>query len=297
MTLKPIGQPGGYDVKFLVIGLGRVGLDAIAALTDNKTSGTTLLALSQDEAALRQSKADVGILLPSDHDALAAGDTFEQLRRAIEASNVCFIVAGGSDDSERKALAEIASIAHELDAFLIGWLGGADAGKALADDGSSPTDLADRFSVISLPDQPENGTGNQVRVANICRHITDLSGLISQPSLIGVDYADVRAILKAKGIVSAGMGHARGEDRANQAAEAALSDCMFTGGEFGDVENLLLNVVGGQDVELAELETALRCVEKRISSGPNVLVGMTSDPACIDEIRIQLMLTARAARN
>ena len=280
-----------------MIGLGKLGLEAIAALADSKTSETTLLALSQDEADLRQSKADVGILLSSDQRELMTRDNLDQIKHALEDFDVCFIVAACRNASEQRALVTISNFAHELDAFLIGWLRGSfecnesQKEPGLREDGSFLKTLADKFSIISVPPQPQNDTVDQATIIALCNHIEALSGLISQPGLIGVDYVDVRAILKAKGIVLAGMGQAFGENRVTEAFAAALSDSMFSSSKFGVVEGLLLNVIGGQNVGMTELETASRLAGSQIGTNANVLVGITSDPTCVDEIRVQLMLT------
>jgi cell division protein FtsZ len=121
--------------------------------------------------------------------------------------------------------------------------------------------------------------------------VQGIAELITRPGLINVDFADVRTVMSETGMAMMGSGAARGENRAREAAEAAVSSPLLEDVNLSGAHGLLINVTGGPDVRISEFNTVGDTVKKYASEDANVVVGCVIDPEMGEEIRVTVVAT------
>jgi len=121
--------------------------------------------------------------------------------------------------------------------------------------------------------------------------VQSISDLILFPGIINVDFADVKSILKDSGRAIFGIGRAKGEDRAQQAAASAINSPLFDFSAKG-AKGVLFNVTGGIDISLSEIEKAAKIITSEINSEAKIIFGAVQDTAMPkDEIKITVVAT------
>jgi cell division protein FtsZ len=121
--------------------------------------------------------------------------------------------------------------------------------------------------------------------------VQGIAELITRPGLINVDFADVRTVMSETGMAMMGSGTARGENRAREAAEAAVSSPLLEDVNLSGAHGLLINVTGGPDVRISEFSIVGDTVKKYASEDANVVVGCVIDPEMREEIRVTVVAT------
>ena len=298
-SFNPLSSLDLRQVNFLVVGLGRLGLDVVRMLAEANFSGATLLALSNDKPELDRSNADVRLVLSADQKQVLCDDIFLQFKQMLDDTDFCFIVSDCRDPNEQAALGTISRIAREMNVFSIAWVDQSDrpykpeASDSRREKYNALQSTARMISVVPVSDNEGDRERSLPRSERIFQHITALKNLICQPSLLNVDSADVKSILEAKGFVSAGLGEASGKNRATEALMAALADSGILNRDLADAEGILVNLIGGAGVGMTELDKAIRLLRQQISQRSNVIVGMTFDPSSEEELRVQVVLAGR----
>jgi cell division protein FtsZ len=120
--------------------------------------------------------------------------------------------------------------------------------------------------------------------------VQGISDLITDTGLINVDFADVTTVMKGAGYAHMGIGTARGEDRAEQAAKLAVESALLETTIDG-ATGVLINITGGRDLNLLETNAAAQLIEERVSEDATVIFGASIDEAMEDEIRITVIAT------
>jgi cell division protein FtsZ len=121
--------------------------------------------------------------------------------------------------------------------------------------------------------------------------VQGIAELITRPGLINVDFADVKTVMSETGMAMMGSGSSRGENRAREAAEAAVSSPLLEDVNLSGAHGLLINVTGGPDVRISEFSTVGDTVKKYASEDANVVVGCVIDPEMSEEIRVTVVAT------
>jgi cell division protein FtsZ len=125
--------------------------------------------------------------------------------------------------------------------------------------------------------------------------VQGIAELITRPGLINVDFADVKTVMSEMGNAMMGTGVARGDDRAEEAAEAAVASPLLEDIDLAGARGVLVNITAGMDITIEELETVGNHVKAYASDNATVVVGAVIDPEMSDELRVTVVATGIGA--
>jgi len=155
-------------------------------------------------------------------------------------------------------------------------------------------------SLITIPNEKlitvlgRNATMIQAfRAANdvLLGAVQGIADLIVRPGLINVDFADVRTVMSEMGLAMMGTGHARGDDRAQAAAEAAIQNPLLDDVNLAGANGILVNITAGPDFTMSEFDEVGRTVENFASEDATIVIGTVLDPEMQDDVRVTVVAT------
>nr|WP_210732545.1 cell division protein FtsZ [Cellulomonas denverensis] len=296
-----------------VVGIGGGGVNAVNRMIEVGLKGVEFIAVNTDAQALLMSDADVkldvgreltrGLGAGADPEVgkKAAEDHAEEIEDVLRGADMVFVTAGEGGGTGTGGAPVVARIARSLGALTIGVVTRpfqfegrrrsvqADAGiEALRAEVDTliviPNDrllsIADRS--VSVLDAFRSA--DQVLLSGV-QGITDL---ITTPGLINLDFADVKSVMQGAGSALMGIGSARGEDRAVQASELAISSPLLEASIDG-AHGVLLSIQGGSDLGLFEINEAARLVQEAAHPEANIIFGAVIDDALGDEVRVTVI--------
>ncbi|MGE0189230.1 MAG: cell division protein FtsZ [Steroidobacteraceae bacterium] len=299
-----------------VVGVGGGGGNAVTHMIDAGIEGVDFICLNTDAQALKHSKVKMSLQIGCNiTKGLGAGADPEVGRQAamedrdriiemIEGSDMLFITAGMGGGTGTGAAPVVAQIAKELGILTV-----AVVTKPFAMEGSKRANLADQGivelskhvdSVITIPNQKllsvlggDMTLMDAFKAANqvLQGAVQGIADLITKPGMINVDFADVRTVMAETGMAMMGSGSASGEDRAREAAEAAVSSPLLEDVNLQGAHGLLINVTAGLDLRTSEFAIVGDTVKRYASEDANVVVGCVIDPEMSDEIRVTVVAT------
>ena len=159
-------------------------------------------------------------------------------------------------------------------------------------------------SLITIPNEKlQSVLGKQISLLDAFRSANDvllgavqgIAELITRPGLINVDFADVRTVMSEMGMAMMGSGTAKGEDRAREAAEAAVASPLLEDIDLMGANGILVNVTAGMDLAIGEFEEVGNTVKEFASENATVVVGTVIDPDMRDELRVTVVATGLGA--
>jgi cell division protein FtsZ len=159
-------------------------------------------------------------------------------------------------------------------------------------------------SLITIPNEKlQSVLGKQISLLDAFRSANDvllgavqgIAELITRPGLINVDFADVRTVMSEMGMAMMGSGTAKGEDRAREAAEAAVASPLLEDIDLMGANGILVNVTAGMDLAIGEFEEVGNTVKDFASENATVVVGTVIDPDMRDELRVTVVATGLGA--
>jgi cell division protein FtsZ len=127
--------------------------------------------------------------------------------------------------------------------------------------------------------------------------VQGIAELITRPGLINVDFADVRTVMSEMGMAMMGSGTAKGDDRAREAAEAAVASPLLEDIDLMGANGILVNVTAGMDLAIGEFEEVGNTVKEFASENATVVVGTVIDPDMRDELRVTVVATGLGAES
>ncbi|MDQ3358695.1 MAG: cell division protein FtsZ [Actinomycetota bacterium] len=302
-----------YLAVIKVVGIGGGGVNAINRMIDVGLKGVEFIAVNTDAQALLMSDADVkldigreltrGLGAGADPEVgrRAADDHSEEIEEALRGADMVFVTAGEGGGTGTGGAPVVAKIAKSIGALTIGVVtrpftfeGRRRANQAESGI-SSLREEVDTLIVIpndrllSISDRQVSmldafRSADQVLLSGV-QGITDL---ITTPGLINLDFADVKSVMQGAGSALMGIGSARGEDRAVQAAELAISSPLLEASIEG-AHGVLLSVQGGSDLGLFEINEAARLVQEAAHPEANIIFGAVIDDSLGDEVRVTVI--------
>ncbi len=307
--------------RITVFGVGGAGGNAVNNMIDKQLAGVEFVVANTDAQALQQSRAPARIQLgvkvteglgagarPT-VGANAAEETLEDIIDHLAGAHMCFITAGMGGGTGTGAAPIIAQAARELGVLTVGVVT-----KPFAFEGSKRMRQAEEGvedlqkvvdTLIIIPNQ------NLFRLANEKTTFTDafamaddvlyqgvkgVTDLMVRPGMINLDFADVRAVMDEMGKAMMGTGEADGEDRARQAAEKAIANPLLDEISLHGARGVLINITGGDDLTLFELDEAANIIRKMVDEDANIIVGSTLDPDMNGHIRVSVVATGIEAQ-
>jgi cell division protein FtsZ len=299
-----------------VVGVGGGGTNAVNRMVDAGLSGVEFIAVNTDAQALLMCDADMKIHIGSQETrGLGAGadpvvgqkaaqESRDELKEALKGADMVFVTAGEGGGTGTGA----APIVGELAAKELGALSVGVVTKPFAFEGRRRAQQAER-GINDLRDQVdtliviENDRLLQVvekrtsivdafKLADdvLRQGVQGITDLITIPGLVNLDFADVRTIMRGAGSALMGIGSASGENRAVEAAQAAVSSPLLEASIEG-ATGILLNVTAGPDVGLFEDNEAAEVVTAAADANANVIFGAVIDPSMGEEVRVTVIAT------
>ena len=308
-------QAGNYLALIKVVGVGGGGSNAVNRMVDAGLSGVEFIAVNTDAQALLMCDADVKMPIGGDVTRglgagadpaigkAAAEESRDELKEALKGADMIFVTAGEGGGTGTGAAPTVARLAQELGALCVGVVTRPFSfeGRRRAEVASLGVeelrDHVDTLIVIEndrLLQVVERRTSiiDAFKMADdvLRQGVQGITDLITIPGLVNLDFADVRTIMSEAGSALMGIGTASGEGRATEAARHAVSSPLLESSIEG-ATGILLNVTGGPDIGLFEVNEAAEVVTSAADQNANVIFGAVIDDALADEIRVTVIAT------
>ena len=308
-----MAAPQNYLAVIKVVGIGGGGVNAINRMIEVGLKGVEFIAVNTDAQALLMSDADVkldvgreltrGLGAGADPEVgkKAAEDHAEEIEEVLRGADMVFVTAGEGGGTGTGGAPVVARIARGLGALTIGVVtrpftfegrrraNQAETGIAQLREEVDTLIVIPNDRLLSISDRGVSmldafRSADQVLLSGV-QGITDL---ITTPGLINLDFADVKSVMQGAGSALMGIGSARGEDRAVQAAELAISSPLLEASIDG-AHGVLLSIQGGSDLGLFEINEAARLVQEAAHPEANIIFGAVIDDALGDEVRVTVI--------
>ena len=299
-----------------VIGVGGGGGNAVAHMMQAGIEGVNFICANTDAQALKRAQVKTAIQIGCNiTKGLGAGTNPEigrqaamedrdRLQEVIQGADMLFITAGMGGGTGTGATPVVAQLAKEMGALTV-----AVVTKPFEWEGRKRMTVAEQGitelgrhadSLITIPNQKlltvlgsdttlldAFGTANQV----LQGAVQGIAELITREGLINVDFADVRTVMSEMGMAMIGAGIANGEERARQAADAAISSPLLEDINLSNANGVLVNVTAGPDLSIGEFQEVGEIVKQFASEDATVVVGTVLDPEMNDELRVTVVAT------
>ncbi|MDB6177529.1 cell division protein FtsZ [Paracoccus sp. Z330] len=302
--------------RITVFGVGGAGGNAVNNMIEKQLDGVEFVVANTDAQALAQSHATSRVQMgPKVTEGLGAGakptigakaaeETIEDIVDHLMGAHMCFITAGMGGGTGTGAAPIIAQAAREMGILTVGVVT-----KPFQFEGTKRMRQAEEGvealqkvvdTLIIIPNQ------NLFRLANekttfteafamaddvLYQGVKGVTDLMVRPGLINLDFADVRAVMDEMGKAMMGTGEAAGENRAQEAAERAIANPLLDEISLNGARGVLINITGGYDMTLFELDEAANVIRDKVDSDANIIVGSTLDPDMDGNIRVSVVAT------
>ena len=299
-----------------VIGVGGGGGNAVAHMVTSGIDGVEFMCINTDSQALKHAKVKTALQIGCNiTKGLGAGADPEVGRQAamedrdrivelVEGCDMLFITAGMGGGTGTGAAPVVAQVAKELGILTV-----AVVTKPFEMEGNKRSFVADHGiaelgkycdSLITIPNQklltvlgPQTTLLDAFKSANqvLQGAVQGIAELITRPGLINVDFADVRTVMAETGMAMMGSGSASGENRAREAAEAAVSSPLLEDINLAGAHGILVNVTAGMDLSIGEFQEVGQIVKQFASEDATVVVGTVIDPELSNVVRVTVVAT------
>ncbi|MGH3036217.1 MAG: cell division protein FtsZ [Gaiellaceae bacterium] len=308
-------QAGNYLAVIKVVGVGGGGSNAVNRMVEAGLRGCEFIAVNTDAQALLMVEADQKIHIGAGatrglgaganpakgHE--AAMETRDELKEALKGADMVFVTAGEGGGTGTGAAPVIAEIAQELKALTVGVVTrpfGFEGRKRAEQAQEGIGKLRDNVdTLIIIPNdrllqvvEKQTSVVDAFRMADevLRQGVQGITDLITIPGLVNLDFADVRTIMNDAGSALMGIGEAEGENRAAEAARAAVSSPLLEASVAG-ATGILLNITGGPDLGLFEVNEAAEVVTGASDLNANVIFGAVIDEATGGKVRVTVIAT------
>jgi len=313
-------QGGNYLAVIKVVGVGGGGTNAVNRMVESGLSGVEFIAVNTDAQALLMTDADVKIHIGSKATRglgagadpvvglAAAQETRDELKEALKGADMIFVTAGEGGGTGTGAAPVVAELGRELEALTVGVVTRPFGfeGRRRAEQAEigiqSLRDRVDTLIVIEndrllqVVDKKTPVTEAFGIADDILRQgVQGITDLITVPGLVNLDFADVRTIMRDAGSALMGIGTASGDTRAADAANAAVSSPLLETTLDG-ATGVLLNITGGSNLGLFEVNEAAEVVTGHADPNANVIFGAVIDDSMGDEVRVTVIATGFGGR-
>lgn len=304
------------SARIKVIGVGGGGSNAVNNMINCDVAGVDFIAANTDSQALNLSKSPQMVQLGAKLTrGLGAGgrpqigresalETVDLIREMLVDADMVFVTAGMGGGTGTGAAPVIAGIAKEMGILTVGVVT-----KPFDFEGPKRRKQAEEgiqelkkscHSVIVIPNQRLLTVVEKDKpmldaflvVDDVLKQaVQGISALITTPGLMNVDFADVRAIMSYMGRSVMGMGIAKGEHRAVEAAEMAISSPLLEESSIEGARGVLLNITGGRDLSLHEVSEASSIIQELVDPEANIIFGSVISEQMADEVQVTVIAT------
>jgi cell division protein FtsZ len=309
-------EPPITGARIKVIGVGGGGGNAVNRMIDSGIEGIEFVVANTDLQALKRSRASVKIQLggrltkglgagadPEVGRQAALEDT-DKIIEVLEGSDMVFVTTGLGGGTGTGGAPIVASLATELGALTV-----AVVTKPFLFEGRRRLQQAEHGlselhesvdTVITIPNErlfgavPQGASfADAFKAADdvLRQAVQGISDLITVPGLINLDFADVRTIMQGMGMALMGTGYARGENRAVEATQEAISSPLLEEASIKGARGVLINITGGHDLTLFEVNEAASIVREEADEDANIIFGHVIDETMADAMKITVIAT------
>jgi len=303
--------------RILVLGVGGAGGNAINGMIEAGLQGVEFVAVNTDAQDLKMNKAEAKIQLgenltkglgaggKNDLGQASADESLNEIINFIQGSNMVFITAGMGGGTGTGASHVIARAAKELNILTVGvvtlpfsYEGPSRMKRALEGleelkkhvDTNIVIPNQNLFKVASEKTTFEESFELSNRVLK--QGVQGVTDLMVRPGLINLDFADVETIMSGMGKAMMGTGEAEGDKRASEAANQALKNPLIDEYSLKGAKGLLINITGGKDLTLFEVDEAVNKVRAEVDSEAELIIGAITDPNLDGKMRVSIVATA-----
>jgi cell division protein FtsZ len=301
-----------------VVGVGGAGSNAVNRMIRAELLGVEFIAVNTDAQALVKSHAPTRIRIG---DAISRGlgaggdsavgeraahEDLENLRKALDGSDLVFVTAGMGGGTGSGAAPVVAKVAKDLGALTIGIVTKPFEfeGKRRAAVAHAAAEELRKYvdTLIVIPNERllnvvsrQTSMEDSFRIADdvLRQAVQGVSDVITVPGIINLDFADVRSIMKEAGSALMGIGRASGENRARAAAELAILSPLLEL-DIQGATGVLVNVAASSTVTLHEVNEAINHITERADPEANIIFGTSLDETLADEVQITVIATGFA---
>ena len=308
-----MAAPQNYLAVIKVVGIGGGGVNAVNRMIEVGLKGVEFIAINTDAQALLMSDADVkldvgreltrglGAGANPDVGQQAAEDHAEDIEEVIKGADMVFVTAGEGGGTGTGGAPVVARIARSLGALTIGVVTRPFSFEGRRRALSAETGIEELReevdTLIVIPnDRLLSISDRQISVLDafksadqvLLQGVSGITDLITTPGLINLDFADVKSVMQGAGSALMGIGSARGDNRAVEAAEMAISSPLLEASVDG-AHGVLLSISGGSDLGLFEINEAAQLVAEAAHAEANIIFGAVIDDALGDEVRVTVI--------
>jgi cell division protein FtsZ len=307
------GATQNYIAVIKVVGIGGGGVNAVNRMIDAGLKGVEFIAINTDAQALLMSDADVkldigrqltrGLGAGSDPEIgrQAAEEHRDEIEEMLKGADMVFITAGKGGGTGTGGAPVVAEIAKSLGALTIGVVTrpfGFEGRQRAVRAETGIQRLREKVdTLITIPNDrlltvsnDKTSMVNAFKVADevLLQGVQGITDLITTPGLINTDFADVKAIMSSAGTAIMGIGTASGDDRATVAARSAITSPLLEASIEG-ARGILLNIKGGSDLGLFEVQSAAGIVHEHAHPDANIIFGTVVDDSMGDEVQVTVI--------
>jgi cell division protein FtsZ len=307
---RPVGQP-----VLRVVGVGGAGVNAVNRMVEAQIHGVEFVAINTDLQSLQQSTADITLHIgPEITRGLGAGsnpdlgraaamDEYDRIKALLKGSDMIFIAAGAGGGTGTGAAPIVARIAREIGALTVGIVTKPFGFEGQRRSQSAESGIealgAEVDTLIVVPNNrlltvldKHTSMVDAFRVADdvLRQGVQGISDLVTLPGLINLDFADVRTIMSDAGNALLGIGMGHGDERAVQAAQAAVSSPLLETSMEG-ARSILLSITAGEDLSLWEVNEAAKAVAEAAHPDANIIFGAMVDESLEDQVWVTVVAT------
>jgi len=309
-------ESGSYLAVIKVVGVGGGGTNAVNRMVDAGLRGVEFIAANTDAQALQMCDADIKLNIGTElTKGLGAGanpeigqgaaaESRDEIKEALKGADMVFVTAGEGGGTGTGAAPVIADIAkNEIGALTVGVVTrpfgfeGTQRAKQAQEGIEKLRENVDTLIVIpnekllAVVERRASLTDALREADNVLRQgVQGITDLITIPGLINLDFADVRTIMQNAGSALMGIGASSGENRAGEAAKQAISSPLLEESVEG-ASGILLNITGGHDLGLFEVNEAAEIVQSAADANANIIFGAVIDDSMADEVRVTVIAT------
>jgi cell division protein FtsZ len=311
--------PSGAKIK--VIGCGGAGCNAVTRMVREGVRGVEFIAMNTDAQHLEVTEAATRIHLGErltrglgaggDHliGQKAAEESREEIREAVDGADMVFVTAGMGGGTGTGSVPMVAEVAKQSGALTIAVVTkpfdfeGAHRSQTAQEGIKNLVDKVDTLIIIpnnrlfELCD-PKTGVDGAFQMADevLFHGVQAIAEVVTVPGLVNLDFADVRTVMKDAGPAWMSVGMGSGQNRAIEAAQAALASPLLDV-SINEANGVLFNIAGGTNFTLFEVNGAADIIRRHVDPGANVIFGVVLDPNMGEDVRLTLIATGFSAND
>lgn len=304
------------NARMKVVGVGGAGGNAVNRMIDEQLDGVEFISMNTDAQALKTSRAQVTLQIGKKltrglgagarpevgRQALAESEA--EVRRVLEGADLVFVAAGMGGGTGTGAAPLVAEIARDMGALTIGVVTRPFSFEGKKRERQAQQGLAELRrcvdTMILVPNDRllavvPKGTSfrDALKKADevLLNATQGISDLISVTGEVNVDFADVRTIMSSRGPALMGSGFGEGENRAQEAAQEAISSPLLDDISISGARGVLINITGGLDLAIDEVTTISSIIQEEAGDEAEIIFGAVHDPALEGKIRVTVIAT------